>query len=73
MTVPVFIGTTQLAAVLGWGERRTRRWLRAAGVGVQLHGRWFTTIDRLRERVPEAAEEIERRLVRQDGQEAAPW
>ena len=61
---PVYIEIADLARAIGWSPKRTLGWMRRVGVAVQDGRRVYTTLARLRELVPEAAEEIERRLSR---------
>ncbi len=56
--LPVYLTTAEVAAILGWSQRRARRWLENEDALVWRAGHLVTTRHRLREAFPEIYDEI---------------
>ena len=57
-TPPRIYTTAEVAEILGWDVRRTRRWLLRTGAGKKRGGRVVTTLGLLAEHFPEAWREV---------------
>ncbi len=56
--IPVYITIQEVANILRWSRKRTRRWLLASNALVQRGGEWVTTAERLRDAFPEVWAEM---------------
>ena len=54
----LYYSMPEAAAILGWGTRRARRWLRKNGACVQRGLHWYTTKGLLRRALPEESGEF---------------
>lgn len=68
MKLPATLRASKLAALItrpwdAWDARRARRALRGSKAGLRRGGLWVTTIELLREHLPELAERIDERLL----------
>jgi hypothetical protein len=65
----LYYGTKDIAAILGWNERRTRRWLHRTKAGFHLGKNLVTTPEVLKKAFPDVwlkiCEDREERLLRE--------
>lgn len=54
----IYLGTKDVADLMGWGTDQARYWLKREGAATKRGGRYYTTESRLRAVFPEAFEAL---------------
>jgi len=58
VSAKALLSCADIAKMLGWTVKRTRRWLLREDLGVQIGHRWYTTPTKIREAFPDVYAEL---------------